>query len=61
MLDACLNVQGEGDFPGSPVVKYAHFHCRGEGVIPGWGTKISNVMRYSHQRKKSMKVFNTFR
>ena len=52
MLDACLNAQGEGDFPGSPVVKYTHFHCTDGGLIPGWGTKISNVMWYSQKKKK---------
>ena len=28
------------EFPGSPVVKTQHFHCRGPGSIPGLGTKI---------------------
>ena len=26
-----------GDFPGSPVVKTLHFHCRGHGFDPWWG------------------------
>ena len=28
------------DFPGSPVIKIPHFHCRGVGSIPGLGPKI---------------------
>ena len=31
------------DFPGSPVVKTLHFHCRGMSSIPGRGTKILHV------------------
>ena len=31
------------DFPGSPVVKTLHFHCRGMSSIPGQGTKILHV------------------
>ena len=26
------------EFPGGPVVKTQHFHCWGQGLIPGWGT-----------------------
>ena len=29
-----------GEFPGGPVVKTPHLHCRGVGLIPGLGTKI---------------------
>ena len=28
------------DFPGDPVVKTPHFHCRGTGLIPCPGAKI---------------------
>ena len=28
------------EFCGNPAVKTMHFHCRGAGSIPGWGTKI---------------------
>ena len=31
------------EFPGSPVVRTLHFHCRGTGWIPGWGTEILHV------------------
>ena len=33
------------DFPVNPVAKTPCFHCRGEGLIPGWGTKISHAPR----------------
>ena len=33
-----------GDFPGDPVVKTLPYHCRGEGSIPGQGTKISHAL-----------------
>ena len=36
-----------GEFPGSPVVRTPCFHCRGHGLIPGWGTKIPHVPWYS--------------
>ena len=29
-----------GEFPGGPVVRTPHFHCRGAGSIPGQETKI---------------------
>ena len=32
------------DFPGYPVVKTLHFHERGWGSIPGWGTKIPHAV-----------------
>ena len=31
------------EFPGGPVVRTRHFHCRGWGSIPGWGTKIPHA------------------
>lgn len=40
------------EFPGSPVIKTLHFHCRGPGTIPGRGTKISKASRHG-QKKKS--------
>ena len=32
------------EFPGSPVVGTQHFHCRGLGLVPGWGTKICKLL-----------------
>ena len=29
------------DFSGDPVDRTLHLHCRGEGLIPGQGTKIT--------------------
>jgi len=31
-------------FPGGPMVKTLHFHCRGYWFDPGWGTKIPHAM-----------------
>ena len=36
------------DFPDGSAVKTLHFHCRGMGSIPGWGTKI-----WTQREKKS--------
>ena len=38
------------DLPGDPVVNTLYFHCRGTGLIPGWGTKILHATR--HWQKK---------
>ena len=35
-----LPIPRPGEFPGGPVVKTPHWHCRGMGPIPGLGTKI---------------------
>ena len=32
------------EFPGSPVFGTQHFHCRGLGLVPGWGTKICKLL-----------------
>ena len=39
------------DFPGDPVVKTLCFHCRGCGLIPGWGTKIARGQCGKKQNK----------
>ena len=33
------------EFPRSPAVQTLNFHCQGPGSIPGWGTKIPQVIR----------------
>ena len=35
---------GLGEFPGGPVVRTLHFHCRGLGFDPWLGTKIPKAM-----------------
>ena len=40
------------EFPGSPVVRTWHFHCRGLELVPGQGTKMS-----WHSQKKKEKSF----
>lgn len=39
------------DFPGRPVVKTAHFHCRGKGSISSWETKILPVTCHGQKIK----------
>ena len=56
--DHMPNWKGEGqidpnwDFPGGPVVKTLHFHCRGTGFLPGRGTKIPYSVWYNQNFKK---------
>ena len=40
------------DFPGGPVVKTLHFHCRGYEFDPGWRTKISQATQCGQKKKK---------
>ena len=40
------------EFPGGPVVRTPHFHCRGPGSIPGQGTKILQATRHSQKTPK---------
>ena len=44
--------QPSWEFPGGPVVQTRHRHYQGPGSIPGWGTKIPQVM---WQKKKTKK------
>ena len=46
-----------GDFPGDPVVKTPHFHCKEHRLIPGWGTKILYVL-WPKKRKQKKNLFN---
>lgn len=45
-----LNCQ---ELPGGPVVKTEHFHCHGQGSIPGRGTNILKAVRCGQKRKIS--------
>ena len=47
------NYQWVGGFPGGPVVGTLCFHCRGTGLTPGWGTKISHAAPCSQKKKKN--------
>ena len=40
------------EFPGSPVVKTPHFHCRVYRLHPGWGTKILQIWAKPKKEKK---------
>ena len=42
------------EFPGGPVVRTAHFHCRAPHSIPGRGTKISQDEWPTKKRKKKV-------
>ena len=41
------------DFPGGPVVKTLHFHCRGHEFDPGWRTKISQATQCGQKKKRN--------
>ena len=38
-------------FPGGPLVKTAHFHCREHKFYPWWGTKVENAVRLDQKEK----------
>ena len=48
------------DFPGCPVVKTLHFHCRGYSSIPGQGTKIPYVAWHGQKGKNERRLEQTF-
>ena len=59
-LNTCVGFKGmksqDSDFPGGPVVRTLHIHCRGMGVIPGWATKIPTCqVLWPKNRKKKKK------
>ena len=39
------------EFPGSPVVRTRHFHCKGPGSIPDWETKIPQAAQCGKKKK----------
>ena len=43
------------EFLGSPVVRTQHFHCRGPGSIPGWGTRIPQSHSSAGKKEKVSK------
>ena len=48
----CEDKEQAWDFPGSSVVKNAHFKAGGMGLIPGQGTKILQVTWHGQKKKK---------
>ena len=44
------------DLPGSLEVMTLCIHCMGTGLIPGWGTKILNVVWCTQKKKKNVCV-----
>ena len=47
--------QPSWEFPGGPVVHTRHRHYQGPGSIPGWGTKIPQVMWQKNKTKQKPK------
>ena len=43
-----------GEFPGGPVVRTLHFHCRGHGLDPSSGIKTPHASRCGKKKKKPM-------
>ena len=41
------------EFPGGPVVRTRHFHCRGLGSIPGQGTEIPQAVQRGQKNQKN--------
>ena len=41
------------EFPGSPVVRTQHFHCRGPVSIPGQGSKIPQVGQHGQNNSNN--------
>ena len=48
----CEDKEQAWDFPGSSVVKNAHFKAGGMGLIPGQGTKLLQVTWHGQKGKK---------
>ena len=44
------------DFTGYPMVKILCFHCKRQGLIPGWGTKIPHATWCSQNEQKKQKT-----
>ena len=40
------------DFTGCPMVKTLCFHCKQQGLTPGWGNKIPHATRCSQKEQK---------
>ena len=51
MRKACRKLRW-GYLPGGPIVKIPHFHCRGRGFNPWWGTTIPHAMYHEQNEKK---------
>ena len=47
-----FKISRKGEFPGGPVVGTQHFHCQGQGLISGWGTKILQAVWCGQKKKK---------
>ena len=50
-----------GYFPGGPIVKIPHFHCRGHGFNPWWGSTIPHAMWREQQKKRKQESWDTLK
>ena len=48
--------RGSRVFPGCPVVKTLHFQCRGEGLIPGYGSKIPRALQHGQEKGRGLQM-----
>ena len=46
----------DGEFPGGLVVRTLRFHCRGQGSVPGRGTKILQAARHGQKKSKGTRT-----
>ena len=42
--------ESKREFPGGPVIRTLHFHCRGHGSIPGPGTNIPHAAQHGQNK-----------
>ena len=55
--ELAVSIKNQGqDFPGNPMVKTPSFCCRGEGSIPGKGTKIPHAEKGGQKVKKKSTI-----
>ena len=50
-----INNSSYSDLPDGPAVRTPRCHCRADGSIPGWGTRISYATRHSQKTEKERK------
>lgn len=43
------------DFSNGPLVKAPYFHCRGTGLVPGWGSKIPHATWHKTNNNETKK------
>ena len=51
-----FKISRKGEFPGGPVVGTQHFHCQGQGSIPGLGIKSLQSTPSKKKKRKEIKL-----